>query len=274
MKKIIPIALSVIAFLVVIVILRPSPSIEVVMAARDLSSGHVIEAADVSMARIPKELVPPEAYLAASEVVGKMLSMNRTTGDLLLPIHLGEIVMLRSDERAIAVSVVDATGLAGLLREGDAVGLTVTVFVQGTGEVGAFSKVAIESLRVLYMSPSFRASDPMAMLSTPDPMSTGSMSTSRSREGAVVLAVPIAAQAVAYDFSSSDPSFPTQVRVVNALELLSVVGVSDNAKVSLYLMPQNADPFTTSGLWLPDLIVRVTPTPTPTPQGWVPGEQP
>ena len=274
MKKIIPIALSVIAFIVVIIILHPSPSVEVVVAARDLASGHVIEAADVSMARMPKELVPPEAYLAAGEVVGKMLAINRTAGDLLLPLHLGELVTLRPDERAVAVSVVDATGLAGLLREGDSVGLTVTVFVQGMGEVGAFSKVAIENLRVLYMSPTFRAADPMALLSTPDPMAAGSLSTSRSHEGAVVLAVPIAAQAVAYDFSAADPSIPTQVRMVNALELLSGVGASDNAKVSLYLMPQNADPFTTSGLWLPDLIVRITPTPTPTPQGWNPGEQP
>jgi pilus assembly protein CpaB len=274
MKKIIPIILAVIAFVVVIVILRPAPSLEVVVAARDLTSGHTIESEDVTLERIPKELVPSNAFFQASDVVGKTLSMNRTQGDLILPVHLGEAVALQPDERAIAVKVVDATGLAGLLREGDRVGVTVTLLVQGTGEMGAFSKVAIENLRVLYLSPEFRASDPMSVLSTPDPLSASGANSSRAREGAVVLAVPVTAQAVAYDLAAMDPSGTVQSRTVNALELLSAVGASENAQVSLYLMPPNANPFTTSGLWLPDLIVRLTPTPTPTPVGWTGGGQP
>ncbi len=274
MKKIIPILLAVIAFVVVIVILRPAPSLEVLVAARDLVSGHVIESEDVTLERIPKELVPPSAYFQASDAVGKTLSMNRTQGDLILPVHLGEAVALQPDERAIAVNVVDATGLAGLLREGDRVGLTVTLVVQGAGEMGAFSKVAVENLRVLYLSPEFRASDPMYALSTPDPLSAGGVNSSRAREGAVVLAVPVEAQAVAYDLTSLDPNSAIQTRAVNALELLSAVGTSENAQVSLYLMPADASPFTSSGLWLPDLIVRLTPTSTPTPTGWTGGGRP
>jgi pilus assembly protein CpaB len=274
MKKIIPILLAVIAFIVVIVILRPAPSLEVVVAARDLSSGHAIEAVDVTLERIPRELVPSGAFFQAADVVGKTLSVNRTRGDLILPVHLGEAVALQPDERAIAVRVVDATGLAGLIREGDRVGVTVTLFVQGTGEAGAYSKVALENLRVLYLSPEFRASDPMSFLSTPDPLSSSGVGSSRAREGAVVLAVPVTAQAVAYDLAAMDPGGVFQTRTINALELLSGIGASENAQVSLYLMPPNASPFTTSGLWLPDLIVRLKPTPTPTPGGWMAGGQP
>jgi pilus assembly protein CpaB len=274
MKKIIPIILAVIAFVVVIVILRPSPSLEIVVAARDLASGHVLEAADVTLTRIPKELVPAGAFFTTGEIVGKTLAMNRTQGDYLLPVHLGEAVSLQPNERAIAVKVVDSTGMAGLLREGDLVGVTVTLFVQGTGEMGSFSKVAIENLRVLYLSPAFRAEDPMALLSTPDPLSASSINSSRAREGAVVLAVPVSAQAVAYDLSVSDPNGSVQTRSINALELLSAVDASENARISLYLMPQNATGFTTSGLWLPDLIVRSSPTPNPTPTGWAAGGQP
>lgn len=274
MKKIIPAILALVAFVVVIVILRPSPTLEVVVAARNLTSGHALESADVQLEQIPKELVPADAFYRLDSVVGKTLSMDRTQGDLILPAHLGEAITLKPDERAIAVKVVDATGLAGLLREGDLVGVTITLFVQGTGEMGAYSKVAIENLRVLYLSPEFRAADPMSTFSTPDPLSSSGVNSTRAREGAVVLAVPVTAQAVAYDLTSADPNGSVQTREINALELLSAVGNSDNAAVSLYLMPQNASAFTTSGLWLPDLIVRSTPTPTATPTGWTGGGQP
>jgi pilus assembly protein CpaB len=274
MKRIIPILLAAIAFIVVLAILRPSPSADVVVAARGLESGHVIEAADVTLERLPKDLIPTDAFSDPSEVIGKTLAMNRTAGDVILPVHLGEMVTLQPNERAIALSVVDSTGLAGLLREGDRVGVTATLFVQGGVEMGAFSKVVIENLRVLYLSPAFRASDPMAFQSTPDPLSDSAAASSRAREGAVVLAVPVEAQAVVYDLASLDPAATNETRSISALELLSALDASDNARITLYLMPQNADPFTTSGLWLPDLIVQITPTPTATPTGWVGGTQP
>jgi len=53
---------------------------------------------------------------------------------------------------------------------------------------------------------------------------------------------------------------------VNAVELLTALDQADNARLSLYMLPKDAKAMTTSGLWLPELVIRqVTPTTTPTP---------
>jgi hypothetical protein len=45
--------------------------------------------------------------------------------------------------------------------------------------------------------------------------------------------------------------------------MLTALEASENAKLFLYLMPRNAQQIVTSGLWLPDLIIKpYKPTPT------------
>jgi len=54
--------------------------------------------------------------------------------------------------------------------------------------------------------------------------------------------------------------------VVNAVELLTSLDAAENAQLYLYLMPLNAKAMTTSGLWLPELVILpVKPTPTVAP---------
>ena len=87
----------------------------------------------------------------------------------------------------------------------------------------------------------------------------------------MVLAVPVAMTALLYDFSMQDSNIPNAVRQINAIELLSALDHADNAFLSLYLMPEGAQEFSTSGLWMPDLVVTAGPTPTPTvtPYGYI-----
>jgi hypothetical protein len=80
----------------------------------------------------------------------------------------------------------------------------------------------------------------------------------------VVLAVPIELQTVFYDFSSSGAV--SEQRTLNAIELLAALGSTDGAQITLYLMPSEAsNDFSSSGLWLPDLIITPAPTATPSP---------
>jgi hypothetical protein len=45
--------------------------------------------------------------------------------------------------------------------------------------------------------------------------------------------------------------------------MLNALEASSNAKLFLYLMPRNAEKMVTSGLWLPELIIKpYVPTPT------------
>jgi pilus assembly protein CpaB len=266
-SNIIPIGLAAVAFIIVVALMQPAPTIPVVVASRNIAAGHVISEGDVTTQKLPTQMVPTNAILKADGAVGQSVSMDRTSGDMILASQLGEAVRLQPDERAIAVNVQDASGMAGLLKPGDLVGVTAILFQQGGEVEGAFSKVTVENLRVLYMSPTFKALDPsdqpvISDSSNSSPSSTNNTSPDRAKDGAVVLAVPVKLEAVQYDFSETDS--PSQKRSVNAIELLSALNAASNAKLSLYLMPRGASAFQTGGLWLPDLVITPGPTPTPT----------
>ncbi len=277
-KKYLPYLLAVLVFFVALAMLRPPEQTQVAVAAVDLPAGHVLTEGDLVMKGVPADLLPPEGAITDPAVaVGQALRIDRSAGDLILTAHLGEKpVVLQPDERAVAIQVSDSAGLAGIIRPGDRVGVAA-ILTDGDYTVqGVFSKATVENLRVLYIQPSFQAEDPAeaaGRIITPDPQTGIAVQRQRSKEGVVVLAVPAKAQAVVYDFQSSGIEATTAVRLVNAVELLSALDQADNVKLSLYLMPDEAQPMNTSGLWLPELVIRqMTPTPTPTPVGFAAGE--
>ena len=266
-KKYLPYLLAVLVFFAALSLLRPPQQQPVVTAALDLPAGHILTEGDLALKPVPADLLPPEGAITdPAQAVGQALRIDRSAGDLILTAHLGEKpVTLQPDERAVAVQVSDSAGLAGIIRAGDRVGVTA-VLTDGDYTVqGVFSKATVENLRVLYIQPSFQAEDPAeaaGRVITPDPQTGIAVQRQRSREGVVVLAVPIKAQAVVYDFQSSGIEATTAVRLVNAVELLTALDQADNVKLSLYLMPDEAQPMNTSGLWLPELVIRqMTPTP-------------
>lgn len=265
MKKILPIVLAIVAFLIVLVLLTPPAQSKVAVASVDLPMGHVLVAEDITMKSFPKNVLPEDVVTNPASVVGLTMLVNRSHGDILRQSSVGvESISLQPDERAVAVSVDNASGFAGLLRPGDRVGISAIIKVNSIGGEGAYAKAAIENLRVLYLSPEFKAIDPNARKSASG-SSTGSV-LERKTTGAVILAVPISATTIVYDFSKVEPSLGTKNRVVNAIELLTSLDAAENAQLYLYLMPINSTTMTTSGLWLPDLVILpIKPTPTVSP---------
>lgn len=273
-KKYLPYLLAALVFLVVLSLLRPPEQTQAVTAAIDLPAGHILTEGDLALKGVPADWLPPEGAITdPAAAVGQALRIDRSAGDLILTAHLGEKpVVLQPDERAVAVQVSDSAGLAGILRPGDRVGVTAILTDGDYTAQGVFSKAAVEGLRLLYIQPSFQAEDPAeaaGKVITPDPQTGIAVQRQRSKEGVVVLAVPVKAQAVVYDFQSAGIEATTAVRLVNAVELLTALDQADNVKLSLYLMPDEAQPMNTSGLWLPELVIRqMTPTPTATPPGF------
>jgi pilus assembly protein CpaB len=273
-KKFLPYLLAFLVFFVALALLRPPQQTQVVAAAADLPAGHILTEGDLTLKSVPADLLPPEGAITdPAQAVGQALRVDRTAGDLILAAHLGEKpVVLQADERAVAITVSDSAGLAGIIRAGDRVGVTAILTDGDYNTQGVFSKATIEGLRVLYIQPSFVAEDPAeaaGRIITPDPQTGIAVQRQRSKEGVVVLAVPVKAQAVLYDFQTAGIEATNAVRLVNAVELLSALDQTDNVKLSLYLMPDEAVPMNTSGLWLPELVIRqMTPTPTPTPGGF------
>lgn len=262
MRKIVPLVVAAVVFLAAIVLIQPAPSTQVVVAAVDLSAGHVIQAGDVKLQEFPDELLPAGALLGMEQVVGQTLAIERAAGDIIRGMNLGEPVKLLPNERAVAVRVTDSSGLAGLIKAGDIVGIVATIHVQSnSGLSGSFSKATIEPLRVLYLSPEFKSleADQEPQI---DSITGLAQRETREKEGTVLLAVPTGAQVLVYDFS--ERLAPNEVLWVNAIELLAALDSSGDSSLSLYLVPDNAEQFATSGLFLPDLVITPGPTPTPT----------
>ncbi len=128
MKKFLPIVLAIVVFGVALALNQPEPQAAVVVAAADLPEGKVLSEADLTVKEMPKSLAPEGAAGDVQRLIGQRLRVARSAGDPILPAHLGgEVLELQPNERAVALSVSASQGLAGLLKPGDRVGLTVIV---------------------------------------------------------------------------------------------------------------------------------------------------
>ncbi len=265
MKRILPIILAAVAFIAVLLFLSPTPDETVLVASTNLSAGHVLEEGDLLSAVVPQDMLPDDAVMDPNEVVGMTLTIGRSEGDIIRLSNIGtDALTLAPRERAVAITVNNASGLAGLLRPGDYVGVTAVIEMTGGGSAGTFSKSTIEDLRVLYLSPEFEALDPdNNLLENATDNTTAAVQQERRTEGAVVLAVPITQETIFYDFQNVEPELGVKQRVVNTIELLTALDASGSAKLYLFLMPRDAETMVTSGLWLPELVIKpYLPTPT------------
>lgn len=303
MKRILPIIGAVIVFFVAFALLRPAPTAQVVVAAADLKAGYVITEQDIIVQAMPTNIVPPDALLKIPDAAGQPLRIDRGQGDILRLSQLGaSAAQLEPNERAIALKVTDASGVGGTLMPGQLVGVVAVINRQvsassssaafsfsvspsGTAmpavdprasQSGLFSKAAIEGLRVLYVDSAWSAIQPQKSIQPEADQQTnalpvgGVMTNERAETGSIILAVPVDLQTVVYDFSSAGGL--RQQQAVNAIELLAALATMDGVEFSLYLMPSgDAKPFSSPGLWLPDLVQFGQPAPTPTA---LPGVQP
>lgn len=266
MKKLFPIVIAAIVFLIAFAVLRPAPSQLVVVAAHDLKGGHVLAEQDIEMKAVPAEILAEDVVADAALVIGQPLRIDRGKGDVIRTSHIGNLITLQPNERAIAVKITDGNGVSGLLTPGQTVGVIATIPQNNSDVSGTFSKSTIEGLRVLYIDPRFSASqDANVVPAEATPVGVSGMSglntDERAREGSVILAVPTGLQTIFYDFSASGAV--SESRTVNALELLAALSYTDGASITLYLMPgENPVNFSSPGLWLPDLIKTPMATPT------------
>jgi len=296
MKKVFPLVIAAIVFVIALVLLRPAPSRMVVVAAFDLRAGHVLQEADLELMSVPDDVLAVDVLTDKAMLIGQPLRIDRGQGDVIRASQLGNLIAVEANERAIAVHVTDASGVAGLLVPGQMVGVIASIPQQDTNATtssaysadgvypnetvtppdhtnsdngaylgsGTFSKSTIEGLRVLFIDPRFAANMDANVVSqaTPQGALSGVNTNERAREGTVLLAVPTNLQSIFYDFGAAGGI--SQTRSVNALELLAALSGLDGATITLYLMPQTgAEQFTSPGLWLPDLILAPKTPPPP-----------
>lgn len=269
MKKFLPIVLAMVVFGVALALNQPEPQVAVVVAAADLPEGKVLSETDLTVKELPRSLAPDGAVGDVQSLAGQRLRVFRSAGDPILPVHLGgEVLELQPNERAVALSVSASQGLAGLLKPGDRVGVTVIVTVNQQ----TFAKYLAGGLRVLWVDPAFKREETAASLQgTPQASgglfgggSSAPVDTGGAAKGLVVLAVPVEAQTLVYDFdllgavSESKPLY-----LVDVLPALS----AQNVAFGLVLEPEKAQEVRTSGMALQGLAVTPMATHTPTPTG-------
>ncbi|WP_322507232.1 RcpC/CpaB family pilus assembly protein, partial [Anaerolinea sp.] len=153
----------------------------------------------------------------------------------------GEVLELQPNERAVALSVSASQGIAGLLKPGDRVGLTVIVTVN-------------QQMYAKYLAGGLFGGGSSA------PVDTGG-----AAKGLVVLAIPVDAQTVVYDFSLQGAV--SESKPVYLVDVLPALSAQNNVQFGLVLEPEQAQDVRTSGIALPALAVTPNATYTPTPTG-------
>ncbi len=269
MKKFLPIVLAIVVFGVALAMNQPEPQVTVVVAAADLPEGRVLAESDLTTKELPQSLAPENAVSDPQSLVGQRLRVARSAGDPILPAHLGgEAIELQPTERAVALQVTAAQGLAGFLKPGDRVGLTVIVTTNQT----TFAKYLAGGLRVLWVDPTFRREEAPAPQSTAEGgglfggnSAAPAADTTGSTRGLVVLAIPTDMKVVPYAFTAGFGAENVQ-QPVYLLDLLPALTLQ-NAQFGLVLEPEQAQEAQTSGLALQSLVITPGPTMTPTPTG-------
>lgn len=124
----------------------------IVVAAREIPYGKVIEDIHLRKAQWPSDLIPAESIQDTSLVVGKISNQKILEGE---PVYSRRVVdringstlsaMIGPNKRAITVRVNDVIGVAGFLLPGNRVDVLATRVVKGR----AITKTALENLKVL-----------------------------------------------------------------------------------------------------------------------------
>lgn len=132
------------------------PRSPLVVAARDLGAGSILQATDLTTIPMPTAELPPGAVADPAQLVGEVLANIRFAGEAITPAMLGARVPLAPHERGIAVRLTDVAGLAGLVSPGQVVGLMVTVTDEQSPTQDTVAKFLLSGLRVVWLSPEFR----------------------------------------------------------------------------------------------------------------------
>lgn len=223
-----------IGFLVIALLNGTVRPTQALVAKTSLAPGTILTAELVELRSIPAGGVPNDALRSLDELAGKMLTVGRAPGDFITTSVLGETAasgipsQLAPGHLALAVRVTLASGVAGLLREGQTVtvlGMLTPDVVQNafatnelpiglmlpTPVVGAvipavnptpeatatpqplqapLARIAITGLKVLLVPQTFRYQELPPNSSSNEQMFASSMSNSSQSGSVIVLDVP------------------------------------------------------------------------------------
>lgn len=115
----------------------PVPPItqDVVVAARDVAVGTLLEPSDLTIAAVPVELVPRDRLTAVEQAVGRIAKAEMVQGEMVLEHKLADptnisrdlAFIIGDDQVLLAFPVTDLMTSLGILQRGDVVDILVTL---------------------------------------------------------------------------------------------------------------------------------------------------
>jgi pilus assembly protein CpaB len=128
----------------------------VVVVTRDVAEGSVIDQTSLSVSQWPVATVPAGAFESVDSVVGRVTRVPVFTGEPVVPGRLappgtgpGLEVKITPGKRAMALTINDVTGIAGLIQPNSRVDVMVTLTEQGKAAGERIAKLFMSNMRVL-----------------------------------------------------------------------------------------------------------------------------
>lgn len=108
-------------------------TVDVLVAAREIPYGQIIEDSHLRVVAWPAEAVPEDVFTNKEDVIGKIINQTALSGDLMLSARVVEKLegsrlssLIAQNKRAITVRVDDVNGVAGFLLPGNRVDVLAT----------------------------------------------------------------------------------------------------------------------------------------------------
>ncbi len=131
------------------------PTGQIVVAAVDMSEGHVLAASDAKIVEVPLANIPPSAYTVIDSVVGRVTRIPVFATEALVPGRLAPVgtgagleVKITPGKRAMAVKIDEVAGLSGLIQPNSRVDVLVTL-ADNSGGAQQRAKLFMSNMRVL-----------------------------------------------------------------------------------------------------------------------------
>lgn len=127
-----------------------APAVPVVVAARDLGTGHTLTAQDVTVQ--PMQQAPTGAFGQTQLVIGHVTSQALPKGTPILPAAIAPeslSALLRAGERAVAIQIDEVIGLGGYGKPGDHVDVLQFATPNKETQDTTYAQVLIRNARIL-----------------------------------------------------------------------------------------------------------------------------
>jgi pilus assembly protein CpaB len=173
---------------------------QVVVAARDLPTGHMVTREDIDVINWPSDNVPEGFYRQPGEVVGRGVITTVRRNEAMLASRLadreaggGLAIAIPVGKRAVSVEVDEVIGVAGFVLPGTRVDVLVTV-MPNTQRTETTTRIILQNVQVLTADQSYQenpAGEPevvtvVTLLVSPDEAEALTLS---STEGQIQLAL-------------------------------------------------------------------------------------